>query len=51
MKKSWQFSASRKDNGEIMGNTDKKEIYKTATEKFREVNNAYEHIKDIRGMK
>ena len=30
MKKSWQFSASRKDNGEIMGNTDKKEIYKTA---------------------
>lgn len=30
MKKSLQFSASRKDNSEIMGNTDKKEIYKTA---------------------
>ncbi|HCJ76306.1 MAG TPA: recombinase [Roseburia sp.] len=30
IEKSWQCSASRKDNGEIMGNTDKKEIYKTA---------------------
>lgn len=28
--KSWQCLVSRKDNGEIMGNTDKKEIYKTA---------------------
>jgi DnaJ like chaperone protein len=32
-------------------NNSGEEIYKTATEKFREVNNAYEHIKDIRGMK
>lgn len=30
IEKSWQCSASRKDNGEIMGKTDKKEIYKTA---------------------
>lgn len=28
--KSWQCLVSRKDNGEIMGNTDTKEIYKTA---------------------
>ena len=30
IEKSWQCSASQKDNGEIMGNTDNKEIYKTA---------------------
>ena len=30
MKKSWRCLVSRKDNGEIMGNTDTKEIYKTA---------------------
>lgn len=28
--KSWRCLVSRKDNGEIMGNTDKKKIYKTA---------------------
>ena len=27
------------------------EIYEKANEKFREVNKAYEHIKDMRGMR